>query len=91
MDDGYRFLRFGVTSRQVAAGVWDQGGVAMAERLRSALGDAIELCFDAHTTIDVAMALRFARELAPYRLFCLEDPIRSENAASLATLARHTT
>ena len=93
--DGYRFLRFGVASRRGEPGVWDQTGAAVAtakvaEQVRTAVGDAPELCFDAHTKLDVAMAIRLARELEPYRLFFLEDPIRSENAASLATLARHT-
>ena len=94
VDDGYRFLRFAVASLSSERSVWDPATatlatVAVAEAVRSAIGDEIELCFDAHTKIDVAMAIRLACELEPYRLFFLEDPIRSENPASLATLARH--
>ena len=51
------------------------------EAVRKALPD-IQICFDLHTRIDTTHAIEMCRELEPYKPFFIEDPIRSENAAS---------
>jgi L-alanine-DL-glutamate epimerase-like enolase superfamily enzyme len=58
--------------------------------IRAAVGDNIELCFDAHTRIDHAFSAQLCREVEPYRPFFIEDPLRSENPASYATLRART-
>lgn len=51
-------------------------------RVRDAVGDDIELCYDAHTKLDVTEAIRLCRAIEDYRPFFVEDPIRSENPMS---------
>ena len=63
--------------------------VAQASAVREAVGDAVEICIDAHTRLDTARAIELCERLAPVRPFFIEDPLRSENPASYRTLARH--
>lgn len=58
--------------------------------LRDVIGNSIELCFDVHTKLGVADAVRFCREVESYRPFFIEDPIRSENPESYARLRQQT-
>lgn len=53
--------------------------VAQFRALREALGDEIELCFDVHTRLSPADAITLCREVAPFRPFFIEDPVRSES------------
>jgi len=50
--------------------------------LRDALGDEIELLHDVHERLTPIEAARLARELEPYHLFFLEDPLRPEHKES---------
>jgi len=63
--------------------------VGQVEQVRQTVGEEIEVCLDVHTRLDTPMTIRLAKELEPYKLFFLEDPLRSENPASYRTLARH--
>ena len=47
--------------------------------IRKILGDDIELCFDAHTKINLSDAVRFCKGIEECRPFFVEDAIRSEN------------
>ena len=92
--EGWRFVRFGV-SGSTEPGVFEPSSTIRhtakrVEQVRKTVGDDIEICLDVHTKMDTPMTIRLARELEPYNLFFLEDPLRSENPASLRTLARHT-
>ncbi len=49
------------------------------ELIRKTIGEDIELCFDVHTKLGVADAVRFCKSVEAYRPFFIEDPIRSEN------------
>ncbi len=62
-----------------------------AAHLRSALGDDIELLHDVHGRLSVADAVRFARDLEPYRLFFLEDPLPPEDVSAHGRLRAATT
>jgi mannonate dehydratase len=62
-----------------------------AEHLRATLGDEIELLHDVHGRLSVADAVRFARDLEPYRLFFLEDPLPPEEVTAHARLRAATT
>ncbi len=52
--------------------------LAGLEALRSELGDGVELLHDVHSRLSPDQARRFARDLEPYRLFFLEDPLPIE-------------
>ena len=60
------------------------------ELIRKTIGNDLELCFDVHTKLGVADAVRFCRAVEPYRPFFIEDPIRSENADSYKHLRNQT-
>lgn len=50
--------------------------------LRDKLGPEIELLHDVHEQLSPIEAVRMARELEPYRLFYLEDPLQPEQRES---------
>ena len=58
--------------------------------IREAVGDEVDLIVECHGRYDPEWAVRLARELAPYRPFMLEDPIRHEDPAALAQVRQHT-
>jgi mannonate dehydratase len=60
-------------------------------RLRDELGDGVELLHDVHDRLTPIQAAQLARELEPYHLFFLEDPIPVENKEGLRLLRAHTT
>jgi mannonate dehydratase len=59
--------------------------------LRDKLGDSVELLHDVHERLSPVEAARLARELEPYHLFFLEDPLRPEHKESFRLLRNHTT
>ncbi len=52
------------------------------DHIRSALGMDIELFHDVHEQLNPIEAARLARDLEPYRLFFLEDPLMPEHRES---------
>jgi galactonate dehydratase len=95
--DGWKFVRHGVMHTGMLDGSYIvEPAVAVRqtarwlEAMRDAVGPDIEITCDAHTRIDTADAVRLCKMVEPLDLFFLEDPIRSENPATYATLARHT-
>ncbi len=48
------------------------------EHIRTNLGDEIELLHDIHERVSPAQAVQLAKDLEPYRLFFLEDPVPPE-------------
>ena len=52
------------------------------EHLRATVGDEIELIHDVHERLNPIQAARLAKELEPYHLFFLEDPLRPEHKES---------
>ncbi len=51
----------------------------MVEHLRSALDPAVELLHDIHERLRPADAVAFAKDVEPYKLFFLEDPLAPED------------
>jgi mannonate dehydratase len=49
------------------------------ERMRTQLGDEVELLHDVHERVPPIQAIQLARDLEPYRLFFLEDPFAPED------------
>ena len=79
--EGWKFVRWGLPT---------EGGLLEPRRairraieqfraVREAVGDGIEICFDMHTRLSPADAILLCREVAPFRPFFMEDPIRSES------------
>jgi mannonate dehydratase len=61
------------------------------EHLRKQLGDEVELLHDMHERVPPVLAIRLARELEPYHLFFLEDPLSPEDVGYFAQLRQQTT
>jgi mannonate dehydratase len=61
------------------------------EHLRRTLDDEIELLHDVHERLNPIQAAQLARDLEPYRLFFLEDPLRPEHKASFHIIRQHST
>lgn len=61
------------------------------EHLRTALGEEVELLHDVHERLSPVQAARLAKDLEPYRLFFLEDPLRPEHKESFRLVRRAST
>ena len=61
------------------------------EFLRGRLDEELELLHDVHERITPTEAVRLARELEPFRLFFLEDPLAPEDLGWLGNLRRAST
>jgi mannonate dehydratase len=59
--------------------------------LRDTLGDEVELLHDVHERLNPIQASRLLKELEPFRLFFLEDPLRPEHKESFRLLRQHST
>lgn len=59
--------------------------------LREKLGDEVELMHDVHERLNPIQAARLAKELEPFHLFFLEDPLRPEHKESFRLLRHHST
>ncbi|MDP6514799.1 MAG: mandelate racemase/muconate lactonizing enzyme family protein [SAR202 cluster bacterium] len=57
--------------------------------VRDAVGPDIQICLDVHTRVDTAHVVQMCKAMEQFRPYFIEDPIRSENAGSYRTLARH--
>jgi len=60
------------------------------EALRNAVGDDVEIAWDAHGRLTPAMSIKVARALEPYNIWFLEEPALPENPKGLAQVARAT-
>jgi galactonate dehydratase len=94
VDEGWKFVRWSVEdpagtdllepTRAV------QAGIAGVRAVREALGDEVEILLDVHTRLDPPASLQLCRGVEEFRPFFVEDPLRSENPASLRNLRQHT-
>ena len=57
--------------------------------VRQVVGSDVQVCLDVHTRLDTEHTIALCRELEQYKPYFIEDPLRSENAGSYRTLARH--
>ena len=91
---GWKFVRWGLADG-TDSGTFEprraiQHGVEQVQAVRNALGDRVEILVDVHTRLDPADSLDFCNRVAPYNPFFIEDPLRSENPASLRRLRQQT-
>jgi mannonate dehydratase len=63
------------------SGRYRRSAIEAIGRVRSALGEEVELLHDVHERLHPAEAVAFARDLEPMRLFFLEDPLAPEDNA----------
>ena len=94
VEQGFRVLRFDPLAAFTGA-PWDPSASIIAsvrgtEALRKALGDDVELLFDAHTMFSPIETIQLANRLEPYRLFFYEDPVRPFHAQSLRMVRQKT-
>jgi mannonate dehydratase len=61
------------------------------EALRNTLGDDLHLLHDAHHRLTPIEAARLGKELEPYHLFWLEDPVAAELQDGFRLIRKHTT
>jgi galactonate dehydratase len=92
VEQGYTALKTGVTvpMRPVQGDDAIREAAARFEALRGAVGDAVEIAFDAHGRFSPAMSIKLARALEPYNVWFLEEPALPENAKGLEQVARAT-
>jgi mannonate dehydratase len=60
------------------------------EHLRKHLGDEVELLHDMHERVPPVLAYQLARDLEPYKLYFLEDPLSPEDVGYFAHLRQQT-
>ncbi len=92
MDHGWRVLRI---SPIRCAGRFNphravRRGIEHFGALRQAIGDDVEIILEVHTRLSPARAVELCKAIEEYHPFFVEDPIRSENPASFATLRQRT-
>ncbi len=79
--EGWRFVRWALPNEGelLPAGRSIRAAVEQFRVLRQELGDEVELCFDVHTRLTPPEVIQLCREVAPYRPYFIEDPIRAES------------
>ena len=82
-------------ARKQAPSVWEPRPYVVLvprlfEHLRKKLGDQVELLHDVHERIPPIMAIQLAKDLEPYRLFFLEDPLSPEDIGYFERLRQQT-
>ncbi len=63
-----------------------RSALSMIDHVRGELGDAVELLHDVHERLAPIDAVRFAKDVEPYRLFFLEDALAPEDVEWFATI-----
>ncbi len=58
--------------------------------VRDAIGMNMDLCLDAHGRYDLPSGIQIAKEMEPFKLMWLEEPIPAENLDSLREITRQT-
>ena len=64
--------------------------LAPFEKIRTRVGDKIDIHVEFHSLWNLPMAIRLAEALEPFRPYWFEDPIKMDNLDALADYARRT-
>jgi len=64
--------------------------LARVQALRDAFGHSLDIAVDFHGRVHTAMARVLMKELEPYRLMFIEEPVLVENREAFRELRRHT-
>jgi len=74
------------------AGQWEhERMVKLVDMVTEAAGRDVDVAADVHTRLDVPSAIRLARDLEPYHLMWLEEPVPAENVKAMREIKRSTT
>jgi L-alanine-DL-glutamate epimerase-like enolase superfamily enzyme len=65
-------------------------GLEPFEKIRAAVGDEMDIMLECHSLWNLPMAVRIARELEPFKLYWIEDPIKADSLENLAEFRRQT-
>lgn len=92
-EEGWKFVRWGLPNdgQLLEPRPAVLASIEQFQAIREAVGDEIELTFDAHTRLDLPDALWLCQEVEQFRPYFIEDPLRSENPNSFKTLRPRTT
>ena len=76
--------------------IWDTNSyfnfiIPLFEEIRKNVGYEIELTHDVHNRLTPIEGARLAKELEPFKLFFLEDPVIIENQESYKIIKQHST
>jgi mannonate dehydratase len=76
--------------------VWEPGPYVrtvpkLFEHLRKNVGDDVELLHDMHERVPPILAMKLAKDLEPFRLFFLEDPLSPEDVGYFRHMRQQTT
>ena len=84
---GFEKDKFNMTALQ-----WEhERMVQLVDMVTTAAGPDMTVAADVHTRLDVPSAVRLARDLEPYCLLWLEEPVPAENVAAMREVTRSTT
>ncbi len=93
-EEGWKFARWGLADGSNRETFEPRRavkyGIEQVKAVREALGDDINILVDVHTRLDPADSLDFCKRVEQYNPFFIEDPLRSENPASLRRLRQQT-
>ncbi len=88
---GYRVIRLSPPEGRVfEATRVIRNSAAGVGAVREAVGDDIEIAFDAHTRFTPPQAIELCDRLQPFRPFFVEDPIRAESMRAYRLIRSHT-
>ncbi len=94
LDEGYKFVRYGVPGVTPGDIFEPRSGVTATiettAAIRDHVGPDIELCIDAHTRLDPIDAVRLCNGVEPFNVFFVEDPVRSERPDAYQFVRDHT-
>jgi galactonate dehydratase len=65
--------------------------VRQVAAVRDTIGMHMDLCLDAHGRYDLPSGIQIAKEMEPFKLMWLEEPIPAENLDALREITRQTT
>lgn len=63
--------------------------IELVDMVTRAAGKGVSVAVDIHTRLDVASAIRVVRDLAPYHLMWIEEPVPPENIAAMREVKLH--
>ena len=93
VEEGWKYVRWGLCDPagpdllEPARAV--RFGIDQVRAVRQALPE-VEICVDVHTRLDPPAAVQFCKGVEECRPYFIEDPLRSENPASLGLLRQQT-
>ena len=91
-EEGWKFVRWGLpqAGELIEPRQSVRAAIRQFEAVRQAVGDAVDLCFDVHTRLDLPDAVWLCQAVEPFEPYFIEDPLRSENPDSFKTLRPRT-